>query len=156
MPKSFRRGYRDTNPTLALRFMQTSTVTITAAQALDARRLLRNAGSTNGLVSVKLHSIRDELDSKCSASAKAYVEVVERHAIKENDAPKAIPGQLYLRTLTQAYELDPAKKDDQENELATILENTLTLTVPLLSETNAGLVSAPDDIGAALIHFLEQ
>lgn len=137
-----------------------SDVTITNAQLLHARVALTGASSTNGLTSVKLHKIRRRLESEAGAVIAAWAEVDERHA-KRNEDGSAVTrfndeGPLrWSLTGTPAYDADPEQAATRLAALTALDADQITLSVPLLTETDLAWVTSQGDIGATLALFTE-
>lgn len=157
MPKQFRRGHRDTNPTLALRFMKHADVTLSADKAIASRYLVRNATSDSVAVQVRLHGVRDGLEAKLGPTLKTFDEIQRKHA-KKNEAgePIVTEGKVFIPTMTQAYELDSANAEPLSADLAALYAERVTVNAPVFTEEQLEKIKAEGDIGAAMIHFLEQ
>lgn len=136
-----------------------SDVILSNAQLLNARVALRSAKSTNGLTAVKLNRIRQRLELEAQPIIAAWTEIDERHAlhgengaiVKEKDGDRA----LWTLTGTPAYECDPAKVELRIAELAALDSETVTISVPLLTEIDLGWISTEQDIGASLDLFTD-
>lgn len=134
--------------------MKHTNVPLSVKAAMIARVALASASATNGLVSVKLHRIREQLDTKLGASLKTYDEIMQRFAKRGDDGtPVAIESGAYQLTGTRAYEPDPEKAAECAEALAPVLADTISLNVPLLSHADAEWVTG-DNVGAGLTHFL--
>jgi hypothetical protein len=137
-----------------------SDVILSNAQLLYARVALRNAKSTNGLTSVKLHKIRQRLELEATPIIAAWTEIDERYARRENDVPvvKMLEGgqkALWVLTGTPAYEPDPAEAEARAKEFMALDTATLIVSVPLLTELDLGWITSEGDIGASLDLFAD-
>lgn len=129
--------------------------TFPALVAAQARYDLRNATSTNGAVSVKLHRVRDELEAKTAQSRKVFDEIQRRHAKQQDGQPIPLEGKLYVPWMTQAYEADPEQAAALREALLPVLTEEIAVRVPAFSEANAEWVTSETDCGAALALFME-
>jgi hypothetical protein len=138
-----------------------SDVTLTNAQLLHARLHLRGASSTNGLTSVKLHKIRQRLDLEAVSVIAAWTEIDERHA-KRAEAGTAIVQKddtgthVWRLTGTPAYDADPSLAAQRLAALMELDTASLTVSVPLLTETDLAWVTSAQDIGVILDLFTDQ
>lgn len=141
-----------------------SDVQTTTLEALGARRGLRLATSTNGLVAVKLSRIRKALNANLEASIEAIDAARQCAAKREGNALVGLPGKHFTDTLTPAFEIDPAKNDTLQLELVPIYTEALTLHVPKFTAMDAQWIRLSDDasedecraFGAALDLFTEK
>lgn len=139
-------------------------LSLTHDQILGARAHLQTAKSTNGLTSVKLHKIRQALDTAAKPLALAFDEIQQRCARKD-DAGKPVQklddgqGVYYKATGTPFYEPNPDLTVEETlalvEELKAFYAATDTLRVPDLTETDLAWITSDEDAGAALSLFAE-
>lgn len=134
-------------------------ITLTNAQVLGARMALKNTTSKHGLTSVKLHRIRQRVFQDAENVAKAWVEIEEQFAVRENGAAKILERdgkpQSWLTTGTPAYICDPARGEERMAALNAFAAGTHQLTVPMLTEADLAWVESEGDCGEILALFTE-
>jgi hypothetical protein len=135
-------------------------ITVTHGEVILARAGLRGASSKNGLVAVKLHRLRAQLEREFAPITAAWKEIDGRNA-KQNGAGEPVvrtdaAGNPVMWTLTEtpAYEVDPQNAETHARELTEFQNGSVTFHVERFTVDDLSWIEAASEhAGLALSLF---
>jgi hypothetical protein len=127
-------------------------------EVLSALLALQSVKATNALASVKLARLRKALALEAEPIAKAFDECGRKYAARLADGSPEVAlvegePQMWIVTGTPFYVL--ADRDGFSSENKALSEGSVTVTVPLLTETDLAQMDVAKDVCEALLPFVD-